>query len=214
MTTVDSGLAEPPADLDGFPEAGHAPELHRLTDHPGAWWFASVDTVDDNDGGRFDRVRPRGTCHLGESLDGALVEKLLREPAKVVVAERLAELLHATVTVTNTPRTADLTAPAATAFGLNAEIHSSLHYRTPRLWAAALERSGFRALRHRSRGDVAGTAAGRAVFGPAGLASRAPAGMTTKMGGLDLAEAERLLNARGVKVLPIPTVVPISPPPA
>jgi hypothetical protein len=212
--TVESGLAEPPADLDGFPEADHVPELHRLSDYPGAWWFASVDAVDDDDGGRFDRVRPRGTCHLGESLDGALVEKLLREPAKVVAAERLAELFHATVTVRKTPRTADLTAPAATGFGLNAEIHSSLDYRVPRLWAGALERSGFRGLRHKLRGDVAGIAAGRALFGPAGLASRAPAGMSTKIGGLDRAEAERLLDARGVTVLPIPTVVPISPPPA
>ncbi len=61
---------------------------------------------------------------------------------------------------------------------------------------------------------TAGRAAGRALFGPAGLASRAPAGMSTRMGGLDPAGAERLLHARGVTVLPIPTVAPRSPPPA
>lgn len=212
--TVETGLAEPPADLDGFPEAADVEELHRLSDYPGAWWFASVDTADEDDGGRFDRVRPRGTCHVGESLDGALVEKLLRAPTKVVAAERLTELFHATVTVTKTPRTADLTAPAATGFGLNAEIHSILNYRVPRLWAEALERSGFRGLRHKLRGDVTGTAAGRAIFGPAGLASRAPAGMSTRIGGLDRAQAERLLAARNVAVRPIPTAVPIAAPPA
>lgn len=211
--SVGTGLAEPPTDLDGFPEADGVSTLHRLSDHPGAWWFASVAAVDDDGGGRFDRVQPRGTCHLGESLDGALVEKLLRAPTKVVAVERLAELFHATVTVTKTPRIADLTSTAATGFGLNAEIHSTLNYRVPRLWAGALERSGFRGLRYRLRGDAAGTAAGRALFGPAGLAARAPAGMSTSVMPLDRGEAERLLAERDVPVRAIPTAVPVVPPP-
>src|SRR5690554_1342887 len=107
--TAPTGVAEPPADLNGFPEAAGVAELHRLSDHPGTWWFASIGNIGDDGGGRFDLVQPRGTCHLGESLDGALLEKVLRAPVKVVTAERLSELFHATITVKKTPRTADLT---------------------------------------------------------------------------------------------------------
>lgn len=185
-------------------------QLHRLSDWPGVWWFSSVASIEGEAGARFDLVAPQGTCYLAEdSLDGALVEKLLRTPAKVVVAERLDELFHAVVTVRDGPATADLTAQAATGFGLNAEIHATLDYETPRHWAMALWRVGWRALRHRLRGDVAQTLAGRALFGSAGLHSRAPAGMTTSVSPLDTARAEQLLRARNVEVRPIPTHVPI-----
>jgi hypothetical protein len=50
--------------------------------------------------------------------NGALVEKLLRTPVKVVVQERLHELLHATIPVIVTPVTADLTVAAATGFAV------------------------------------------------------------------------------------------------
>lgn len=209
-----TGLAEPPADLTGFPAAGGVDELHRVSDHPGVWWFSAVDTVDDDDGGRFDLTDPLGTCYLAEdTLDGALVEKLLRAPAKVVVQERLLELFHATVAVHDPPATADLTARAATGFGLNAEVHDTLEYAVTRRWAAALYDAGWRALRHRLRGDVTGELAGRCVFGGAGLHRRAPAGMRTHVEPLDVDHATALLEARGVEVRPIPRSVPITDPP-
>lgn len=64
---------------------------------------------------------------------------------KVVPAERLEELFHAVVTVGSPPRTADLTAAAA---------HSTLDYEIPQRWAAVLWAEGWRAVRHRLRGDV------------------------------------------------------------
>jgi hypothetical protein len=209
-----SGLGEPPEDLAAFPAAGDVGELHRCSDHPGVWWFASVDDPEVDGGGRFDLTEPLGTCYLAEDdLDGALVEKLLRTPVKVVVQQRLVELFHATVTVHDMPATADLTAPAATGFGLNAEVHSTLAYATPRRWAAALHRAGWRALRHRLRGDVTGELAGRCVLGGAGLHQRAPDGMRTSVQPLDVAHATELLAARGVEVRPIPRTVPIADPP-
>lgn len=210
-----TGLGEPPGDLAGFPAAGDVGELHRCSDHPGVWWFASVDDAEVDRGGRFDLTEPLGTCYLAEDdLDGALVEKLLRTPVKVVVQQRLVELFHATITVHDAPPTADLTAAAATGFGLNAEVHSTLDYAMPRRWAAALYRAGWRALRHRLRGDVTGDLAGRCVFGGAGLHQRAPAGMRTSVQPLDVAHATELLAARGVEVRPIPRMVPISAPPS
>ncbi|MDZ7705072.1 MAG: RES domain-containing protein [Trueperaceae bacterium] len=215
---ASSGLAEPPddrGDLAGFPAAGHVDQLHRCSDHPGAWWFSSVEAPNDEVGGRFDRTTPRGTCYLAEErLDGALVEKLLRTPVKVVVHERLVELFHATVTVRAAPPTADLTAQAATGFGLNAEVHDTLDYGITRRWAAALDEAGWRALRHRLRGDVTGELAGRCVFGGAGLHQRAPAGMRTRVEPLDVQQATAVLEARGVEVRPIPRTVPIADPPA
>lgn len=209
-----SGLAEPPDDLDGVPSADHVQQLHRLSEWPGTWWFSSVRALEDDQGGRFDLANPLGTCYLAEdSLDGALIEKLLRTPAKVVVSQRLDELFHAVVTVRKPPATADLASPAATGFGLTAEIHTVLDYRLARRWARALQRVGWRAIRHRLRGDVGGTLAGRALFGAAGLPARAPAGMTTSVAPLDVATAEQLLHARNVEVRPIPIDVPISPPP-
>jgi hypothetical protein len=216
MTGVPSGLADPPADpaaLDGFPAATWIPELHRLSEWPSVWWYASVAATEDAAGGRFDLSRPRGTCYLAESLDGALVEKLLRTPVKVVVAERLDELFHATVTVRAAPATADLTAPAASGFGINAEVHATLDYRAPRRWAEALWRRGWRALRHLLRGDASGSQAGRALFGRAGVHARAPAGMSTTVRPLDLELAEQLLAGRRVEVRPIPVHVPVEPPP-
>lgn len=172
-----SGLAEPPDAADtlaGFPQAGHVPELHRLSEWPAVWWYASVDAVDREGGGRFDLERPHGTCYVAESLDGALVEKLLRARSKVVVAERLDELIHATVTVRTTPPTADLTAPQATGFGLNAEVHATLDYRTPRRWAWALRRAGWRGVRYLLRGDPPRAPAGRCSGAPASTAAHPP----------------------------------------
>lgn len=215
MVAASSGLAGPPDEpgaLDGFPAAAPVETLHRLSEHPEPWWFSTVAGPEKSGGGRFDLEAPQGTCSLAESLDGALVETLLRTPVKVVVAERLDELFHAVVAVRMGPVTADLTAPAATRFGFNAEVHATLDYTVPRRWAAALRRRGWRALRHRLRGDVSQAMAGRALFGRAGLRTRSPAGMRTRVAPLDIAAAEQALAVLGMTVRPIPSEVPIQPP--
>ena len=207
---VASGLGEPPDLLLGFPEAASVAELHRLSEYPGSWWFASTAATGDPDvGGRFDLPVPNGTCYLADSLTGAVVEKLLRAPVKVVVAERLDELFHTVVSVRRTPPVADLTARSATGYGLNAEIHTTLDYARTRRWAIAFHRNGFRGLRHRLRGDVSQRLAGWSLFGTAGLRHRAPNGMTTSVRPLDRAEVEQVLERLGVELRPIPSEVPI-----
>ena len=148
-----------------------------------------------------------------DSLAGAVVEKLLRAPVKVVVAERLDELFHTVVAVRRTPPVADLTARKATGFGLNAEIHTTLDYARTRRWAAAFHRNGFRGLRHRLRGDVSQRLAGWALFGTAGLRQRAPSGMSTSVGMLDRAEVAQVLERLGVELRPIASIVPVVDPP-
>lgn len=212
--TATTGLGEPPDQLLGFPEAEPVAELHRLSEFPGSWWFASTDGADDaGPGGRFDLPAPNGTCYLADSLAGAVVEKLLRAPVKVVVAERLDELFHTVVAVRRMPPVADLAHRKATGYGLNAEIHTTLDYARTRRWAIALHRTGFRGLRHRLRGDVTQRLAGWALFGSAGLRHRAPNGMSTTVRPLDRDDVEQLLERLGVELRPIPSTVPIVTPP-
>lgn len=122
--------------------------------------------------------------------------------------ERLRELFHARVRFRRAPDLADLTSKRASRWGVNAEIHTTLDYAKPRAWAARLRAWGAKGLRYAVRSDPA--VAGRAValFGGAGLHARAPVGMRTEVEPLDVGEARRLLETRGVSVLPIPRDVP------
>lgn len=213
-----SALAPPVAALDALrrlPTADRVSSpLHRLTEHSRPWWFASTGVgAPARLGGRFDLAAPEGTCYLAEQLDGALCEKLLRTPKRVVPAERLSSLFHASVEVGAAPRTADLTSRLGTGVGLNAEIHVGLDYATTRAWARMLHRAGWTALSYLLRGDVALRARALALFGRAGLHRRAPAGMRTTVRPLDVAEAGRLLAARGVRIASMRVVPPTVEPP-
>lgn len=212
-----SALSEPPdRGLGQFPSAARVPELHRLSVHRTPWYYHSSDPGDAG-GGRFDLPRPNGTCHTGETLDAALVEKLLRIPARVprlVSSAELVKLRHTIAISTGSgPATADATSPTASGFGINAELAAGLDYGTPRRWAAALHGAGWRAVRHRLRNDPSGSAAGRALFGATGPHRRAPAGWRTTTRSLDVDEAASNLEARGVRVAPVPTAVAFLPPP-
>ena len=204
-----SGLAWPPDDassLAGFPTTRRLPRrLHRVSEHTGTWWYSSR----PDGGGRFDLPAPEGTCYLADDLDAALGEKLLRRPKKLVPAERLRELLHSRITLLRPLVLANLTSPRTTGFGVNAEIHATLDYAKPWAWAERLHGAGHRGLRYAARSDPGVAARCVALFGSAGLHARAPAGMHTDEAPLDTRRARRLLEARGVVVVPIPRDVPI-----
>jgi hypothetical protein len=206
-----SGLAWPPAAsaLAGFPTRAAPRRLHRVGESARVWWYASRPSGDTTPRGRFDLVAPEGTCYLAATLEGALLEKTLRRPKRIVPAERLRELFHASVQGAGRPALADLTAREASSYGINAEIHTALDYAKPAAWAAALRRARFRGLRYLMRSDPALRQVGVALFGRAGLHRRAPAGMRTAVAPLDVAEATALLEARGVQVVPIPADVPV-----
>lgn len=207
---IQSGLAWPPKnarDLDGFPRAHLRPRtLHRLSEHPGVWWYSAAD---GRGGGRFDLVLPNGTCYLADHLDGALTEKLLRRPKRILSEQRLRELNHARVRIVRKVVLADMTSGRATGFGINAEIHTTLDYAKPRAWAARLHAWGARGIRYLVRTDPAARLRGIGLFGRAGLHARAPAGMRTAVGPLDVTRARRVLERRGVQVLPIPRDVAV-----
>lgn len=204
-----SGLAWPPDDpsaLETFPMTRRLPRsLHRVSDRSGTWWYSSR----PGGGGRFDLPAPEGTCYLADDLDAALGEKLLRRPKKLVPAERLRELLHSRITLLRPLVLANLTSTRATGLGVNAEIHTTLDYAKPWAWAERLRQAGFRGLRYAARSDPSLAARCVALFGGAGLHVRAPAGIHTDEAPLDTRRARRLLEARGVVVVPIPRAVRI-----
>lgn len=216
--TARSALAPPTvadAELQGLPRAHRISEpLHRLSEHREPWWFASA-SVDSpaTIGGRFDLPVPAGTCYLAETLDGALCEKLLRSSKRVVPSERLASLFHATIDVRQMPEAVDLGAEAATAVGLNAEIHVGLAYRVSRAWARAFHRAGWQAISYVLRGDAALHARGLALFGRSGLRRRAPTGMRTTVRPLHTSTAAALLAGRGVRIIPMAVTPPTVQPP-
>lgn len=126
-------------------------------------------------------------------------------------AQRLRELFHAVITVRTAPELADLTSKRSTGRGLNAEVHTTPDYAKPRAWAERLRAAGARGLRYGARSDPALRARAIALFGTAGHHARAPAGLRTEVGPLDTRKARRLLEERGVLVVPIPADVPTVP---
>jgi hypothetical protein len=113
--------------------------------------------------------------------------------------------------VRTAPELADLTSKRATGRGVNAEIHTTLDYAKPRAWAERLRAAGTRGLRYGARSDPALGARAVALFGAAGHHARAPAGLRTRVTPLDTRKARRLLEERGVLVVPIPADVPTVP---
>ncbi len=111
------------------------------------------------------------------------------------------------------PRLADLTSPRATGFGVNAEIHTTLKYSRPRAWALRLRQAGAPGLRTAARSDPSVEGRSVALFGAAGLHTRAPAGFRTRVAPLNEDRAVELLEERGVRVVPIPFDLPTVAPP-
>lgn len=207
-----SGLAWPPpvSDLQNFPTTRRIPRrLHRVSEFTGTWWFSSR----PDGGGRFDLPAPEGTCYLADDLETALGEKLLRRPKKLVPAERLRELVHSEIRVVKPLVVANLTSTRATAYGVNAEIHTTLDYRKTQAWAHKLRKAGARGLRYAARSDPSLEERCVALFGGSGAHARAPAGMRTGERKLDTRRARRLLAERGVLVVPIPRELPTVEPP-
>jgi hypothetical protein len=204
-----SNLGSPPDDLREFPSAPPAKQWNRVTRHRNPWYFSSQ--PDDRPGGRFDLDHPHGTCYWAESLEGALLEAVLRVPRRAVTVDRLEELIHHSVKPGKGLRVADATSKLATSFAVNAEIHTTLDYERCREWARALYRDKWRGVRFALRSDSSLRSRANAVFGPKGPSKRAPRALAGAVNApLDVVVATVLLSRRGVEVLTIPTSVPFA----
>jgi RES domain len=166
---VTSGLsAPPPADqLNDFPAFTLRAEatVFRVHDRErGAWWFGSAGY------GRFDLVKPRGTCYAAETPAGAFIERfgdVAAIPAGLVAAKRLAGLR-----LPRPFRLADATAEVALHFGVTLELSAGVRngalYGHTQPWAEAFADAGFDGIRYRCRHDPSGSETAYALFGDAG----------------------------------------------
>lgn len=210
-------LGAPPASLRGFPTLSPADTpsvLYRIFHHrhhrTGAlnapWHFTSVPPG----GSRFDVPEPGGTCYWSDRRYGCWVE-VFRGVGAVERSEvTRRRLFAATPPNLSLANTLDL---GARAFGVTGELSTVVPYDLPQQWASALRTAGRDGLVARCRHDPSLTARNFAIFGPSGPASRR-AGWRTRRTTL---QADRQLAGElrqlGVKILAVPHVVPVTPPP-
>lgn len=146
-----------------LPAATPLYRVHRVSRSP--WWFSS------DGSGRFDLSSPRGTCYLAEDPLAALLE--VARGLTILSDAFLAERRLFTTTLASELRVADLTAPAAYAFGVTAELSATSDYVEPHRRAAMLHAAGFDGVRYHVRHDPTGAQIGVGWFGAAGdLAAR------------------------------------------
>jgi hypothetical protein len=185
----------PPERLGGFPvwhvHAGTV--LCRVTaaDH-GPWWFSSTGE------GRFDLRPPRGTCYLADDEVGAVLEVL--GPVMVVATSWAQRRSMWHLDLPGQCTAADTTVREARGFGVTAELATTVPYRVPQLWAAALAAAGHQGIRYRIRHDPGGARA-LALFGAAGERTRWRRGRRRPIDGELLARVSR---ETGVAVAPVP----------
>jgi RES domain len=194
-----SDLAHPPDDLRAFPSATlrAGSELHRI--HSAAmrpWYFNAEDTW------RFNPCAAPGlgACYLAERPVAGLLE--IYKGLTVVAEQDVATKRHFSAALRDELRLADLCAPAAHAFGVNGEVHTTTDYALTQAWAAALAQAGFAGVRYLCRSDPGMRLVGYALFDRAGEApaGRWPEGHDRAIGEDVLREAEEY----GLRVRPTP----------
>ena len=199
-----SPLARPPADPAGlacFPTyaLGTDRVLFRThTRHRGPWRFSHVDPVRPR---RFDLPAPAGTCYLGEEDLGAFLEALQDEGTAIPRAIPWAEVAIRRTSRLSVPKPmtlADCTQPAAAAYGITGEIHSSSDRNQTQEWARAFAGAGFEGVRYLARSDPAQRQVSIALFGSAGEA--AWAALSTDVIDPDL--IERVKRIFGIRFIP------------
>lgn len=156
-------LAEPPANLDGFPTATVTdPHFRAHSIGRSPWWFS-------HDGsGRFDLRPPDGTCYMASHVAAAVLERL---GETLVRAGRVSGAEADRMEVSRLPTdvvVADTTTNGATRFGLTRELGSVTPYDLPRRWASALRNAQKAGILYWPRFSLSPEHRGLALFGPAG----------------------------------------------
>jgi hypothetical protein len=206
-------LAPPPPDLSAFPtpsDAQASRELYRIFFHRNSrsgeltspWRFGSVPPG----ASRFDLPVPHGTCYWSDRRYGAFVEVFCG--ARVV--DRVDVTRRRLFAATPPPRLrlADTSSRRAYRFGISGELLTVVPYTVPQAWAQALHGAGFAGVIGVGRHDPALEARNVALFGPAGTLARR-AGWRIRRTTLDNdPELASELAELGVRIAPVPYVVP------
>lgn len=188
-----------PGDLDGFPRRTIARNrvLWRLTrsEHR-PWWFSSTMT------NRFDLSTPYGTCYLAFDPLDAIVEVLGHDIVdRVVPSSFFDRHVMWRLSPPGTVRAGDVTASAAFAFGVTAEISTLVPYTLSQRWAEAIRMVGLDGVYFDMRHSPA-FAPALALFGEDGFRSGWDDGTSAEIGSRLVSRLEATF---GLEVLPIPS---------
>ena len=136
----------------------------------GCWFFSGLPPI-DGPGGRFDLVKPRGTCYWATSELGAARERLGR-PGDFIADD---EIDGAVVSRSSFDPggLADLTHTDAARRGVTAELSAATPYVVSQRWAVAFSDAGFDGVHYRARFST-DTSRVVALFGQAGSHERMP----------------------------------------
>lgn len=176
MARQRPGLRPPvPGDGAKVPTTGRRRPLWRACSatHPQPWWFSSRDQATDP--GRFDLVRPGGTCYWALSAAGAVLEATadpdqLDPPVMTIHALAQLKVWRAGSVRMARSGLADTTRPSVPR--LTGELGTIVPYDLPWQWAdefAHHERSG---IVYRARFSLDESVA---LFGPSGIPPDPPA---------------------------------------
>ncbi len=150
-------------------------DQYRVTDsaRTSPWWFSSRSDRED-EAGRFDLLRPRGSCYFSDDPLGALYERLT-DPDDLEAAVPASVLERLSVWEVAPPPPASVADTTAVPGGLPKEFGAGHEYRTCWAWADLLDeldrggvRTWSRMAPHETRTMV--------VFGPNGLDALTPVG--------------------------------------
>lgn len=129
-------LGRPPAGLSRFPRSRLQPSVLLYRAHTAGrspWWFSS------DLSGRFDLIRPNGTCYLATDVATALRERFGHDLVRqgVVTFEAAARTEVSKVQISSARWLANTCSPAAANFGMTREIGTCPSNDIPQAWAAA-----------------------------------------------------------------------------
>lgn len=142
----------------------------------GAWFFASYDPGSLG-AGRFDLLKPQGSCYLAKTAHGAMNECLGPDVAERgwVDADLLEGRVMSRLPLPEPVLAANLTSARATRFRVTSEINTVDDYALTQQWATALAAVGFTAIRYWLRFSTDATH-GLALFSEAGAPETPPPG--------------------------------------
>lgn len=161
-------LIGPPSDLSGFPRSRLLPSKLLFRAHTAGrspWWFSSSLK------GRFDLIKPNGTCYLATDVDNALRERFGHDLVRqgVVTFEAAANTQVSKVQVPSARQLANTCSRDAAKFGMTREIGTYSSYAISQLWAAAIFAAGrYSGIRYQTRFTTGAAANAVALFDVAG----------------------------------------------
>lgn len=205
MTRQRVAQREPPDDLAGFPTTTHSQRVFRAA-RLAPWWFCSCGDC------RFDLDSSspfeQGTLYAGtDEITGVLETVGPELIGKTISSRFLIDRIVWELAYDRAVVLADLTAGAASGFGVTNELSSMVPFVVPQRWASAFERHGLDGISYRTRFNLSPKPTGVALFDAVGSHPDWPA---AKVCGADHERIVSALAARNISVADPPALASLT----